>query len=172
MTNNYDDSDDEIFKERRLKVEDILNNKHNDIDLLICPDFPYERSSIQQKEMGILKYYEKFYYYLLDKKIHVLKEEFSQNGFGFYKNPETGEIIRMKGINYGNLTLKINYKKNIRPFHIYFNHSLADFKVKKDLLERIPFSVLVRRSNVMDLKYAAWNGEKNGIYENPLFVRE
>jgi len=183
FTNDYG-SDEEIFKERKLKVKDILDNKHNDIDLLICPDFNHfmklrlwdkvkKRESWEDccSRKAILEYYEKFYKYLSDKKISVKKEKVSQLGFSFSKNPETKEIIRIKGISYSSLTLKIDYKKDIRPFHIYFDYHLAELKIKEDLLERIPFSVLVRRSNIWDLKYAFYNGIHNGVYENPIFVK-
>ena len=182
FTNEYD-SDEENFKERKLKVKDILDNKHNDIDLLICPDFNYfhkvpiyEKGKEKYKDVSssevIIKYYNKFYEYLSDKKISVKKEKASQMGFSFYKNPDTKEIIRMKGVNYGLVTLKIDYRKDIRPFHIYFDHNLAELKIKEDLLERIPFSVLVRRCNTTDLKCAFYNGIHNGVYENPIFVKE
>ena len=121
---------------------------------------------------AILEYYEKFYKYLSDKKISVKKEKVSQLGFSFSKNPETKEIIRIKGISYSSLTLKIDYKKGVRPFHIYFRNNLAELKIKEDLLERIPFSVLLRRSHTYDLRYAFYNGIHNGIYENPLFVKK
>ena len=183
FTNEYD-SDEEIFKKRKLKVKDILNNKHNDIDLLICPDFNYsaqlhiwdkvkEKISLEDccSRRIILEYYEKFYKYLSDKKISIKKEKASQLGFSFFKNPESKEIVRIKGISYSSLTLKIDYQKDIRPFHIYFHKNLAELKIKEDLLERIPFSVLVRRSNIWDLKYAFYNGIHNGVYENPIFVK-
>ena len=184
FTNDYG-SDEEIFKKRKLKVKDILDNKHNDIDLLICPDFNYfvklhiwdkvkERISWEDccSSKVILEYYEKFYRYLSDKKISVKKEKASQLGFSFYKNPKSKEIVRIKGISYSSLTLKIDYQKGIRPFHIYFDHNLAELKIKEDLLERISFSVLFRRSDVWDLRYAFYNGIHNGIYENPLFVKK
>jgi len=182
---NDQGSDEEIFKERKLKVKDILDNKHNDIDLLICPDFNHFTKlhiwdKVKEKESWedccsskiTLEYYEKFYRYLSDKNISVKKEKASQLGFSFYKNPENKEIIRMKGISYSSLTLKIDYKKCIRPFHIYFDHNLAELKIKQDLLKRIPFSVLLRRSDISDLKYAFYNGINKGIYENPLFVKK
>ena len=183
FTNDYG-SDEEVFKKRKLKVKDILDNKHNDIDLLICPDFNYFTKlhlwdKVKKRESWedccsskiTLEYYEKFYRYLSDKNISVKKEKASQLGFSFYKNPETKEIVRIKGISYSSLTLKIDYRKEIRPFHIYFDHNLAELKIKNDLLDRIPFSVLVRRSNIWDLKYAFYNGIHNGIFENPIFAK-
>ena len=183
FTNDYG-SDEEVFKKRKLKVKDILDNKHNDIDLLICPDFNYFTKlhlwdKVKKRESWedccsskiTLEYYEKFYRYLSDKNISVKKEKASQLGFSFYKNPETKEIVRIKGISYSSLTLKIDYRKEIRPFHIYFDHNLAELKIKNDLLDRIPFSVLVRRSNIWDLKYAFYNGIHNGIFENTIFAK-
>ncbi len=161
-------SDEDIFKDRKLKVKDILDNVHNDIDLLICPDFEFEVSSKEK----INTYSEKFYEYMKNKEIPIEKEEAHQNGFTFYKNPDTKEIVRVKGVEYTRTAFKINYKKDLRPFHIYFDCSLAEFKIKHDLLDRIPFSVLLRHSNTTDLESAFYNGIHNRIFENPLFVEE
>ncbi len=162
-------SDEDIFKGRKLKVKDILNNIHNDIDLLICPDFEFYETRFNEK---IIEYTEKFYNYMKNKEVSIEKEEAHQNGFSFYKNPDTKEIVRAKGAEYGGKTFKINYKKDLRPFHIYFDPSLAEFKIKHDLLDRIPFSVLLRHSNITDLESAFYNGIHNGIFENPLFVKK
>lgn len=164
-------SDEDIFKGRKLKVKDILNNVHNDIDLLICPDFEHS-SRINSPKNNIEIYAEKFYEYIKNKKIQIEKEEAHQNGFTFYKNPNNKEIVRVKGIEYARTAFKINYKKDLRPFHIYFDYSIAEFKIKHDLLDRISFSVLLRHSNTTDLESAFYNGIHNGIFENPLFVKE
>ena len=164
-------SDEDIFKDRKLKAKDILNNIHNDIDLLICPDFEHS-SSINSPKNNINIYAEKFYEYMKNKEVPIEKEKAHQNGFSFYKNPDTKEIVRVKGVEYTRITFKINYKRDLRPFHIYFDSSIAEFKIKHDLLDRIPFSVLLRHGNTTDLESAFYNGIHNKIFENPIFVKK
>ena len=156
------------FANRSVKIEDILNETHNDIDLLISPD-----TLTGESYKSISYYQDRFFKYLQQEGYDVENEVASQSGRGYMQNPKTGELVTVKGVEYLDNTVKITaLGEGSRPIHVYFKNTPTDIKIKNDLAHQHKFSVLLRRNNLTDLQCAIWNGVTNDVFENPLYVEK
>ena len=181
-------------KEKILK--DILNNKGEDLDFAICLEELYGENYVANphrhyvegkgfegyvvlRDIDVLK---KNFVGFLEKEGYNFKEEIEMlHGADYVKNFE-GNLEKLKDIreNRGSLSTYRVFPKTGREMHFYFYNEMADMKVKQERINNQPFVQIERGvtsivnpefGSAVDLEVAIKNGEKTGVFENPLVLK-
>lgn len=156
----------DIYREecKEVVIDDLLNHRVNDIDILVCLD----KSSYRNACDSVMK---DFCEYLKSSSEVSMTEEYGHtSGYSYWKNPFTNEIVSQKQIVSGDPTFEYTKKGCKRPLNIYYKADSTSEKIEEDLVDENPFSVVVRGNKHRDLESAILNGEQTGVFENPLFL--
>ena len=162
-------------KEYRSKklIKDILNNKGEDLDLIIVPDPEvYDHFEVGNYELEkFSKFGFNFKQFSLDAGLDVI-EESSYLGDHEYKDYRAigGNFERIKEIKDRYKTLRISFDEG-RSFHFYFKPFSGVAWKRQEIINNGYFVQLIRRSNTVDLESAIKNGFKTGTYENPFVLK-
>jgi len=109
------------------------------------------------------------------------KEEIEMLHGAEYRKGFEGELVRVKDIRENNSNVS-TYRVSIpgiREMHFYFYNEMADMKIKQEKIYNFPFVQIERGiasavhsefGSGKDLEAAIENGEKTGVFENPLVL--
>lgn len=190
--NKYIEKRQERYDKNKTLGE-ILDNKGEDLDFAVCLEEIYGESlgdcpsndysiygwnEYSQNIESLQKYFVNF----LKKKGYEFKEEIEMLSGADYRKSINGELVREKDILDNNKEVRTYriFLKEGREMHFYFYNHLADMKVKKEIICNYPFVQIERRVSCevnlefgsgKDLEEAIKNGEKTGVFENPLFLK-
>lgn len=174
----------------KKNLGDYFENKGEDLDFSICVEELYggscgnqpssryvENENSRYHSEKFIDSFKKNFVSYLEKSNFDFKEEISFLDSGNWDKDEEGNLVRTKNIKdvkEAVSTIRVNFSEG-RNMHFYFQNQMADMKVKKERIDNLSFVQLMRgqfESNpIDDLKAAIFNGEKTGIYENPLILK-
>ena len=167
--------------EIRKKIGDIIDNKGEDLDFLICNDnylseseniyasgSKYDAEKQLEFKSNLIR--------MLEEASYKVFQEYSYLGDHSYRDFRAigGNFERTKEIMDSNKNRRETYRveaKTGRPFHFYITADEATGKVTRERIDNYSFAQLLRKSNFDDFRNAIMNGEKTGIYENPLILK-
>ncbi|MBS3154926.1 hypothetical protein J4404_00320 [Candidatus Woesearchaeota archaeon] len=156
-----------LEEQKDTKLQKYAQNKGQDIDLIICDEWLYDSCRMLEFMNLLEKNQEKF-----EAKFRV-ETNGTEFGTSYLNVPKEHQkeignsVIRVKSKNYCGDSFILNYE-NSRSFHLSFETLYAtEVKIRMERTDtNIPFSVLLRDSDIKDLELAILWGERTGIYEN------
>jgi len=179
---------------KKKNLGEYFKRKGEDLDFSICLEELYgetcgnlptnryveNKNSVRFSKRQIDVFKENFLEYLKLNNFDF-KEEISFLDSGNWDKDEKGNLIRMKNIKdvkSGVSTVRVNFTEG-RSMHFYFQNEMADMKLKKERIDNSYFVQLMRGQfhfdslfdSVNDLEAAIRNGEKTGVFENPLVLK-
>ncbi|MGV8141219.1 MAG: hypothetical protein ACP5NW_02130 [Candidatus Woesearchaeota archaeon] len=165
--------------EIKKRLGDILDNKGEDLDFLICHDGyigGHENFSSSDYINDKQEEFKSKFIQSLEAKGYKVSHEVSYLAGSEYRDFRGvgGTFERVKDIQDSNTNSRETYRiipKDGRSLHFYFTNEHATAKVIREKIDNVDFVQLLRRSNFDDFKNAMLNGEKTGIYENPLILK-
>jgi hypothetical protein len=175
----------------KKNLGDYFEMKGEDLDFSICLEELYGESCgnnpssryVENKEFTyhlekFIDIFKKNFISYLSKNDFSFKEEISYLDSGLWDKDEEGNLVRTKNIKDSNInvsTVRVNFPEG-RSLHFYFQNHMADMKVKKEKVDNDYFVQLMRGqfgsfNPIEDLGAAIENGEKTGVFENPLVLK-